>query len=276
MAVEMLSYMERNSLIHRLTGVTKLICFLLWSFAAMLTYDTRVLLFLLLASLAILKISKVKIKEISFVLIFILIFLLLNDIAIYVFSPQEGVKIYGSKHVLFNLPGNYDLTLEQLFYQFNITIKYLAVIPAALLFIVTTHPSEFASSLNRIGVSYRIAFSVALALRYIPDIQRDYRNIALAQQARGIDLSRKEKFFKRVKNAAAIIVPLIFSSLDRIEVISNAMELRGFGKKKKRTWYSARPFAKRDYIALILVGAFFILSLIITFYDGNRFYNPFT
>jgi len=276
MAVEMLSYIERNSPIHRLTGVTKLICFLLWSFAAMLTYDTRVLLFLLLASLAILKISKVKIKEISFVLIFILIFLLLNDIAIYVFSPQEGVKIYGSKHVLYNLPGNYDLTLEQLFYQFNITIKYLAVIPAALLFIVTTHPSEFASSLNRIGVSYRIAFSVALALRYIPDIQRDYRNIALAQQARGIDLSRKEKFFKRVKNAAAIIVPLIFSSLDRIEVISNAMELRGFGKKKKRTWYSARPFAKRDYIALILVGAFFILSLIITFYDGNRFYNPFT
>jgi len=276
MAVEMLSYMERNSLIHRLTGVTKLICFLLWSFAAMLTYDTRVLLFLLLASLAILKISQVKIKEISFVLIFILIFLLLNDIAIYVFSPQEGVKIYGSKHVLFNLPGHYDLTLEQLFYQFNITIKYLAVIPAALLFIVTTHPSEFASSLNRIGVSYRIAFSVALALRYIPDIQRDYRNIALAQQARGIDLSRKEKFFKRVKNAAAIIVPLIFSSLDRIEVISNAMELRGFGKKKKRTWYSARPFAKRDYIALILIGTFFILSLIITFYDGNRFYNPFT
>lgn len=276
MAVEMLAYMERNSPIHRLTGVTKLICFLLWSFAAMLTYDTRVLLFLLLASLAILKISQVKIKEISFVLIFILIFLLLNDIAIYVFSPQEGVKIYGSKHVLFNLPGNYDLTLEQLFYQFNITIKYLAVIPAALLFIVTTHPSEFASSLNRIGVSYRIAFSVALALRYIPDIQRDYRNIALAQQARGIDLSRKEKFFKRVKNAAAIIVPLIFSSLDRIEVISNAMELRGFGKKKKRTWYSARPFAKRDYIALILIGAFFILSLIITFYDGNRFYNPFT
>lgn len=275
MAVEMLSYIERNSPIHRLTGVTKLICFLLWSFAAMLTYDTRVLLFLLLASLTILKISKVKIKEISFVLIFILIFLLLNDIAIYVFSPQEGVKIYGSKHVLYNLPGNYDLTLEQLFYQFNITIKYLAVIPAALLFIVTTHPSEFASSLNRIGVSYRIAFSVALALRYIPDIQRDYRNIALAQQARGIDLSRKEKFFKRVKNAAAIIVPLIFSSLDRIEVISNALELRGFGKKKKRTWYSARPFAKRDYIALILVGAFFILSLIITFYDGNRFYNPF-
>ncbi|CDO02826.1 ABC-type cobalt transport system, permease component CbiQ [Oceanobacillus picturae] len=37
-------------------------------------------------------------------------------------------------------------------------------------------------------------------------------------------------------------MPLIFSSLERIEVISNAMELRGFGKKKKRTWYHATAF----------------------------------
>ncbi|CCQ92491.1 ABC-type transporter, integral membrane subunit [[Clostridium] ultunense Esp] len=275
MAVEMLSYIERNSPIHRLTGVTKLLSFILWSTAAMLTYDTRILFFLLMASIAVFVVSKVKWREISFVLIFILIFLLLNDVAIYLFSPQEGVKIYGTRHVLFNLPGDYDLTLEQLFYQLNITIKYLTVIPAALLFIVTTHPSEFASSLNRIGVSYRIAYSVALALRYIPDIQRDYRNIALSQQARGIDLSRKEKLTKRIKNALSIIIPLIFSSLDRIEVISNAMELRGFGKKKERTWYSARPFTKGDYIALGLVAAFFILSLIITFHDGTRFYNPF-
>lgn len=35
MAVEMLSYIERNSPIHRLTGVTKLLSFILWSTAAM-------------------------------------------------------------------------------------------------------------------------------------------------------------------------------------------------------------------------------------------------
>ncbi|MBO0994178.1 energy-coupling factor transporter transmembrane component T family protein [Bacillus sp. SD088] len=275
MAVEMLGYIDRPSPIHRLTGVTKLICFILWSTAAMLTYDTRVLLFLLIASIAIFIASQVKIREISFILIFILAFLLLNNIAIYIFSPQEGVKIYGTSHVWFELVGRYNVTWEQLFYQFNITIKYFTIIPVAILFIVTTNPSEFAASLNKIGVSYRISYAVALALRYIPDIQRDFHNISINQQARGIDMSRKEKLGKRVKNIASIVIPLILSSLDRIETISNAMELRGFGKNKKRSWYSARPFKRIDYITLILVGIAFVLSLVITFHDGSRFYNPF-
>lgn len=275
MAVEMLSYIDKRSPIHRLTGATKLLCFIMWSFAAMLTYDTRILTGLLIVSLVVFKISKVKLSEVSFVLAFILIFLLINNVAIYLFSPLEGVKIYGTKHVLFELAGSYSPTLEQLFYQCNITLKYLTVIPAALLFIVTTHPSEFASSLNKIGVSYRIAFSVAIALRYIPDIQRDYRNIALSQQARGLDMSRKEKLLRRVKNAVSIILPLILSSLERIETISNVMDLRGFGKNKKRTWYSARPFKPSDYLALILIALLLVTSIAVTYHNGNRFYNPF-
>ncbi|MBB2480834.1 energy-coupling factor transporter transmembrane protein EcfT [Bacillus sp. APMAM] len=149
------------------------------------------------------------------------------------------------------------------------------VIPAALLFIVTTHPSEFAASLNRIGVPYKIAYAVSIALRYIPDIQRDFRNIAQSQQARGIDLSKKEKLFKRIKNASSIIIPLILSSLDRIEVITNAMELRGFGKNKRRTWYSRKPFKRADYITIVSGACILGAALFITFHDGNRFYNPF-
>jgi len=275
MAVEMLSYIERQSPIHQLTGVTKLICFMIWSSIAMLTYDTRVLVFLFLFSICVFIVSKVKLEEVAFVLLFILLFLMINNLAIYVFSPQEGVKIYGTSHVLFEIGGRYSITLEQLFYQLNVTLKYFTVIPAAILFIVTTNPSEFAASLNRIGVSYRISYAVALALRYIPDIQRDFRSISLSQQARGIDMSRKEKLPKRIKNAASIIIPLILSSLDKIEIISNAMELRGFGKNKKRSWYRARPFQKIDVFTIILFVLILLISLYVTFHDGNRFYNPF-
>ncbi|WP_433747002.1 energy-coupling factor transporter transmembrane component T family protein [Falsibacillus pallidus] len=272
---EMLSYIDRNSPIHRLTGAAKLICFVLWTFAVMLTYDTRILVFLFLVSGSIFVISKVRLKEIGFVLSFILIFMMINNFAIYLFSPQEAVGIYGTKHVLAEIWGRYSITSEQIFYQMNITLKYLTVIPAALLFIVTTHPSEFASSLNKLGVNYRIAYSVSIAMRYIPDIQREYKEIALSQQARGLDMSKKEKLAVRIKNAGSIIMPLIFSSLDRIEIISNAMDLRGFGKKKTRTWYAERPFRKGDYIAVGLIAALLIISLIVTFHDGSRFYNPF-
>ena len=271
----MLEYQDLKSTIHKLTGATKLIALVFWALASMVTYDTRILGAMFIFSIIMFKVSKVKFKDISFVLYFILVFLLINNIAIFFFSPYEGVEIYNSRTDLFHLFGPYTVTIEQLFYQFNVTLKYFSIIPMALLFMVTTNPSEFAASLNRIGVSYKISYSVAIALRYIPDIQRDYHDISFAQQARGIDMSKKAGLTSRIKNSAAIIMPLIFSSLERIESISSAMELRAFGNNKKRTWYSGRPFEKRDYIAIAVVICVFIAALVATKLNGGRFFNPF-
>ena len=271
----MIGYSDIDSPIHRLTGASKLIALIIWSLASMITYDTRVLLGMFVVSIIVFKISKVKFKQISFVLYFILIFLLLNNVAIFIFSPYEGVQIYGSRTDLFKIAGPYTVPALQLFYQFNITLKYFSIIPMALLFMVATNPSEFAASLNKIGVSYKIAYSVSIALRYIPDVQRDYQDISFAQQARGIDMSKKEKLAKRIKNSASILMPLIFSSLDRIETISSAMELRAFGSNKKRTWYNGRSFKKGDYIAIAAVSIILIIAIFATILNGGRFYNPF-
>lgn len=270
-----MSYIPGKSVIHALTGTTKLVFFLLFTFASMLTYDTRVLLGLMVISFSCFAVSHIKFKDVSFVFWFMVVFLALNNFFIFLFSPDQGTELYGTRVVLCHLFGPYDLTREQLFYHFNISLKYFVALPIALLFITATNPSEFASSLNAVGVSYRIGYSVALALRYIPDIQRDYRNISTAQQARGVELGKKVKLHKRVKNSISVLMPLIMSSLSRIEAISNAMELRGFGKEKKRTWYVQRKFSSRDYIAIAFGAIILTASLIITFHDGNRFWNPF-
>ncbi|WP_294403163.1 energy-coupling factor transporter transmembrane protein EcfT [uncultured Clostridium sp.] len=271
----MLEYTEIDSPIHNLTGATKLICLILWSLISMLTYNTYVLVFMVLFSLFIFKISKIKFSQISFVFYFILVFLIINNVAIFIFSPYEGVQIYNSRTDLFHIAGPYTVTLEQLFYQLNVTLKYFSIIPVALIFMVATNPSEFAASLNKIGVNYKIAYSVSIALRYIPDIQHEYSDISFAQQARGIDMSKKAKLTERIKNSTAILMPLIFSSLERIETVSSAMELRAFGNKKKRTWYSARDFKKNDYIAMGILLILFAVSIFISIRSGSRFYNPF-
>ena len=275
MNTEMLSYIKKDSPIHKLTGATKLICFLLWTIAAMITYDTRVLIGLFIAGIIVFKISKIKFEDVSFILYFILFFLSLNALLIFVFSPYQGVEIYGSRTDLFHLIGPYTVTKEQLFYELNVILKYFATIPMALLFILTTDPSEFAASLNKIGVSYKVAYTVSIALRYIPDVQRDYKDISFAQQARGIDLSSKEKLSKRIKNSAAILMPLIFSSLERIDKISLAMELRAFGNNKKRTWYNSRKFGKIDYIFIVILLIIVAISIAMVKVNGSRFYNPF-
>ncbi len=269
------NYIERKSPIHDLTGATKLVCLMLWSFAAMTTYDTRLLLTLSVGGILLFVVGKIRVKDVSFMLGFTLVFLVLNTILLYVFSPHHGTEVYGTCTYLWGTSGRYAPTLEQAFFQFNYILKYFATIPIVLLFVTTTNPSEFAASLNKIGVSYSVAYSVALALRYIPDVQKQYHEISQASQARGIELSKKASLVQRLKSASAILVPLILTSMDRIEIISNAMELRGFGKNKKRTWYMARPFRVADYASMIVCALLLCASLYLNHLNGGRFYNPF-
>ena len=271
----LLTYAPKNTWIHRLSGVTKMLFFVLWSIAGMLTYDTRVLAVMLAISLLIFKVSKTEWKQVGTVFKFILFFLFLNLITVFLFSPYQGTEIYGTKTVLFHIAGRYSVTTEQLFYEFNIMLKYFTVVPVVLMFMVTTNPSEFAASMNRLGISYNVGYAIAIALRYVPDVQSDFTKIKHAQEARGIEMSNKASIFKRLKNMANIIFPLIFSSIDRIDVVRNAMELRGFGKKKKRTWYMGKPLERNDYLTLAFVVCFVAAALVITFHDGNRFFNPF-
>ncbi len=275
MSSRVLSYEEKSTWIHDLSGVSKLIFFLLWSITAMLTYDTRILLIMIAGSLIIYKMSRTEWRQVGTVFKFILFFLTVNLLAIFFFSPYQGTAIYGTKTVICHLFGNYDVTKEQLFYELNVMMKYLTVVPSVFMFITTTNPSEFAASLNKIGVSYKVGYALALTLRYIPDVQDDFKKIKNAQEARGIDMSGKATFRKRIRNVSAIIFPLVFSSMDRIDIIANAMELRGFGKNKKRTWYSAKPLKAGDYGVIAFAVLFSTIALFITFKDGSRFYNPF-
>ena len=270
------NYINRESVIHRMSGATKLIVLILWSLAAMTSFDTRFLALLPILAFILFGLSKIRFSDVKFLLWFTFVFMLLNNLLIYIFSPEHGVTIYGSRTVLLEGYGRWTLTAEQLFYHLNVVLKYLATIPVVILFVSTTDPSEFASSLSKIGINYKVAYSVSLALRYIPDIQREFHDIMISQQARGLEMaSKKQNIIKRLKNASAMLFPLIISSMDRIEVIANAMELRGFGKHKKRSWYSERPFRAPDYTAIIFVCLLMVISLTLNFINGGRYFNPF-
>lgn len=272
---KLLTYKEKGTWMENLCGVTKLIFFLSWTITCMLTYDTRVLAVMFVISLILFKLSKTSWDQVGSVFKVILVFMIINIVAIFVFAPDQGTKIYGTEHILCHWGGRWKVTSEQLFYELNVVLKYFTIVPSVFMFIITTNPSELAASLNRLGISYNIGYALAIALRYIPDVQDDFHKIKNAQEARGIEMSGKAKLADRIKSVAAIIFPLIFTSMDRIDTVSNAMELRGFGKHKKRTWYMGRRLAAGDYVVMIATLVFMIVALVITYYDGNRFYNPF-
>ena len=270
-----LGYIKNDTFIHGLSGTTKLLAFILLSVIVMTSYDTRFLILVMVLSLLAMKIAEIHWEDVAFLIKIVAVFSLINILAIYIFEPAYGVGLYGSRTLILGT-GRYALTLEQVFYEFNVALKYFSTIPLAIVFIFATDPSEFSSSLNRIGLSYKISYAVALALRYIPDIQKSYFDIRQASQARGIEMSEKAGLVKRIKASSNIVIPLIFDSLERIEAIAQAMELRRFGKNKTRTWYKARPFGKNDFVILFITLALVGIGISLFFINHGRFYNPFS
>ncbi|RRN51333.1 energy-coupling factor transporter transmembrane protein EcfT [Streptococcus suis] len=271
---KLIDYHPGTGLIHSLSAVSKLLFFLIVSILAMITYDTRLILFIAVFSLALFKMSGIRYKEISLVLILTIIFAAMNALMVHLFAPRYGVELYGADTPLLSGLGVYSLTSQQAFYLLNLLLKYFCTVPLAIIFLMTTHPSQFASSLNQIGVSYKVAYAVSLTMRYIPDIQEEFYTIRMSQEARGLELSRKGKVMDRIKGNLSLVIPLIFSSLERIDTISTAMELRRFGKNKKRTWYTQQPLQRIDYAVLLFILALVVVTIYLFFVNQGRFYNP--
>lgn len=271
---KLIGYHPGTGLIHSLSAVSKLLFFLIVSILAMITYDTRLILFIAVFSLALFKMSGIRYKEISLVLILTIIFAAMNALMVHLFAPRYGVELYGADTPLLSGLGVYSLTSQQAFYLVNLLLKYFCTVPLAIIFLMTTHPSQFASSLNQIGVSYKVAYAVSLTMRYIPDIQEEFYTIRMSQEARGLELSKKGKVMDRIKGNLSLVIPLIFSSLERIDTISTAMELRRFGKNKKRTWYTQQPLQRIDYAVLLFILALVVVTIYLFFINQGRFYNP--
>ena len=75
--------------------------------------------------------------------------------------------------------------------------------------------------------------------------------------------------FKRFGAVVALIIPLFVSALERSEELANAMIVRGYDPKAKRTRYRKLRFSWRDIIAFLLVGSAFAAVIVLFVFDNN-------
>ena len=254
-------YIEGDSIFHRLSGVSKILLFLVWTLITVMFLDIRVFLVMGVISAIMLYFAKIPSKTLKPLLWIMVVFNIINIIFILLITPQYGTELVGTNTKLISIGYAY-INAETLFYVLTISLKYAVLMPITAIFIFTTHPSEFASSLNKIGIPYKIAYAINIAFRYVPDVQREYKDILDAQQARGLAFHKGEGSIGEIlKNYTTIFVPLVSSSIKRIETVSNAMELRSFGKKRKRTWYSYEKLKGLDFVFIIVCVLVFIAAV---------------
>jgi energy-coupling factor transport system permease protein len=197
-------------------------------------------------------------KPIVFVALFMTVSAgLLGSLLFILIKPDSGLTHVGAATYLVRFGERFYLTKELLWYVGAMFFKRLTSLAAALAFVHVVTPSELAAGLNAVGLPYRACVIVSLAFRTVPDIARSYADIRNSMMTRGMELDPKRAgLFTRLSRMTLILVPLLVTSFSRVDTIANAMDLRRFGKLKRRTWYIARPPTKADRAARAVIALF--------------------
>ena len=269
----MINYSPGTTPLHRLNGTTKVFAFIVITVYVIMTFDVRVMLpMFLLCCMGIVS-MKPNWKPVFFMLGFLTVMAgVIGSLMIILIRPSSGLTHVGAETILIRFTDHFFISRELLWYVGAMFFKRLTSFSTAILFILAITPSQLAAGFNKIGMPYKVCTIISLAFRTIPDIARDFTDIKNSLMTRGIEMdSRKVGIGKRLKQTVMVLAPLIITSFGKVGNIANAMDLRGYGRLKKRSWYSEPPPTRSDWFArcIIVLLACFVVFYIIYFRNIN-------
>ena len=111
-------------------------------------------------------------------------------------------------------------------------------------------------------VPYKYAFTFTSAVHFIPVFMNDMKGIMEAQTARGVEFD-SGSIVKKLQLMVPLCVPLLVSSVRKINSAAIAAEVRGFNLRTPASGYKEYPFSGKDVLAMVLCLALIALALAI-------------
>jgi energy-coupling factor transport system permease protein len=142
----------------------------------------------------------------------------------------------------------------------SVGLRVATIFTVSLAVVRTVNPGDFGQMLAKLGMNYRYAMLITLALRFFPIMQRELVKIFESQMARGLEL---EGSLRRLVRLPVVILPFILRSLKRSGELAMAMELKAFGYAKERTWQRELRLSTVDRSALWAMAAFSVLYIVV-------------
>jgi energy-coupling factor transport system permease protein len=269
-----INYAPGATAIHRLNGTTKVLLFLVMTVYVIMSFDVRVLGVMFILCIGLIVSMKPHWKPILFVVAFMTVMAgIVGSLLIILVRPEAGETHVGAATYIVRWGRHFFLTRELLWYVGAMFFKRLCSLSTALVLVLSITPSEIASGLNALGLPYKACVIISLAFRTIPDVARDFLDIRNSLSLRGLELDPKRAgLISRLRHFSLILVPLIMTSFGRVEIIANAMDLRSFGKNRKRTWYGHNPPARADWLVRALTAL--LAAFCVYYIVRHRILNP--
>ena len=250
-----LDYVEADTVFHRMNPLTKLFLAVMLCVGCIITDTVLTQTLFFLGLLLIAKIGHVLPNVLS----------LLKKL-----SVACGVILV--LQILFIRQGN-DLFLfitdKGLISAYIVTMRVLNAATAMTMVLMMTKMTDLANALVRnLGMSYRYAFIVTTAFRFIPILTDEMHEIMEAQTARGVEFDTGNPI-KKMQLVLPICAPLLINAIRRTDSSAVAAETRGFYLRTRNSGYKEYPFAARDLICMTIS-----VLLVVACVFGNIYLKP--
>ena len=182
------------------------------------------------------------------VMIMILLLLGLQILIVQLIFCREGVLLYQW--------GILKIYSEALPLAITGVLKASIIVFASMQFFTSSSPQDFTLMLIKFKVPYRFAMLVGLGVRFLPLMKAEYISIIDSQRTRGL---RMESVWDNLKGIFPTFLPFLYRAVRRSTETALAMELRGYGRTKTRTFSSNLAIRHYD---IALISAMFLVIVI--------------
>lgn len=233
-------YIYRNSIIHNLNPMVKIIITLLILFSILINniYQNMFLSLLIIVYIILSKINfRLYLKNILNIKIFLIMIFIIN--------------------FLFN---------ASIILSLNIIIKIVLIILETLILMYTTTIKELTYGLNKLlrplqNIKInpnKITLIITYSIRFIPLVIENANETIESLESRGI-IYKKESIKNKIKILKLIILPIFVNSMNKADIISDIMDLRLYNIDVKRNSYRIKEARIKDYIFLLINVIFLII-----------------
>lgn len=251
-------YYQTDSVIHRLDPRVKLMGTLVFIISLFLDRSIWIYLGVTIFLAAVIKLSRVPLKFIVKGLKAVVILIIFS--AVFNLFLTQGEPLI----TIWKLT----ITKEGIILATFMVIRLLYLIMGSSLMTLTTTPNNLTDGLEK-GLGFlkyikvpvhEIAMMMSIALRFIPILIDETDKIMKAQMARGADFENGN-LIQRAKAMIPVLVPLFISAFRRANELAMAMEARCYHGSEGRTKMKPLKYKKNDYIAYIILLAYFSVMI---------------
>jgi len=251
-------YVPKESMIHKLDPLTKLIILIVLSTQAVLSREPILSTIVIVLSIGLYVLAKLPVKIVAnfvryWAFMFVIAFI------------SYGWSYRGVGSVVWSL-GWIHFTDYAILLAISIVLRLLAILTLGLMFYCSTTQRDVIAGLRKLRIPNAATFVLALSIRSLSILYDDYRRIREAQMARATEFE-KGNFLVRLRKMVMLFAPLIVIALARVGTMSASIEARGFRVSGgKRTVYYSPRMKALDYVVILALVAESIAVTVLALY----------